>query len=345
MNVEDFSYHLPAEQIAQHPAQRRDESCLMMVGRETGNCHIGTFADFAAQVRPEDCLVLNDTRVIAARLFGRRDPSGGRVEAFLLEERAPGRWQCLLKPGRRLNVGARVLIDGGGLFTVATRLGDGTFEVLFDTEDVLTLLERQGRIPLPPYIRRDPTTDDRERYQTVYADKDGAVAAPTAGLHFTPEILASIEAQGTRIARVTLHVGPGTFQPVKAERIEDHVMHEEAFELSEETADVVNQTRAAGGRVIAVGTTSVRTLETCADSKTRTVAPSRGRTRIFLHPPKQPIVTDGLLTNFHLPKSTLLMLVSCFATREHILAAYELAVRERLRFYSYGDAMLLLPED
>ncbi|MBT7165411.1 MAG: S-adenosylmethionine:tRNA ribosyltransferase-isomerase, partial [Victivallales bacterium] len=186
--------------------------------------------------------------------------------------------------------------------------------------------------------------EDRERYQTVYADRPGAVAAPTAGLHFTPEILAAVAAKGVQLARVTLHVGPGTFQPVKAERIEDHIMHEEAYEISPEAAATINATRAAGGRIIAVGTTSVRTLESCADPATRSVRAGKGRTRIFLHPPKRPIVVDALLTNFHLPRSTLLMLVSCFATSEHVMAAYRLAVQERLRFYSYGDAMLLLPD-
>lgn len=345
MNVADFDYDLPEELIAQHPAVRRDQSRLMVMNRTTGVCDLRVFGDFPQFVRPGDCLVLNDTRVIAARLFGRRDPSGGQVEAFLLEERGVGRWQSLLRPGRRLNPGARVLLDGEPhAFVVRERLDDGTFEIEFDTSDVLGLLDRAGRVPLPPYIQRDASAEDVERYQTVYATRPGAVAAPTAGLHFTPEILAGLEATGVQIARVTLHVGPGTFQPVKAERIEDHVMHEEAYEISPEAAATINETRAAGGRVIAVGTTSVRTMESCADPATRTVRAERGRTRIFLHPPKRPVVTDGLLTNFHLPKSTLLMLVSCFATAEQVMAAYRLAVAERFRFYSYGDAMLLLGE-
>lgn len=345
MNVSDFDYHLPEDLIAQRPAARRDQSRLLVMGRDSGHCQLRGFADFPEFVRPGDCLVLNDTRVIAARLFGRREPSGGRAEAFLLEARGPSRWQCLLRPGRRLNPGARVCLDNEEhAFVVRERRDDGTFEIEFDTDDVLALLERAGRVPLPPYIQREASAEDLERYQTVYAEKPGAVAAPTAGLHFTPEILAAVAAQGVQLVRITLHVGPGTFQPVKAERIEDHVMHEEVYEVSPEAAATINATRSGGGRVFAVGTTSVRTLESCVDPVTRQVRAERGRTRIFLHPPKKPLAVDGLLTNFHLPRSTLLMLVSCFATPAHVMSAYRLAVQERLRFYSYGDAMLLLPE-
>jgi S-adenosylmethionine:tRNA ribosyltransferase-isomerase len=312
--------------------------------RETGHCGLRVFSDFPEFVREGDCLVVNDTRVIAARLFGRRDPSGGNVEAFVLEDHGAGRWQALLRPGRRLKPGARVILEGGaGSFTVLGHLADGTFEIEFGTTDVLSLLETAGHVPLPPYIQREASAEDRERYQTVYAREPGAVAAPTAGLHFTPEILEKVRALGVRIVHVTLHVGAGTFKPVKAERIEDHIMHEEAYEITPEAAATINETRATGGRVIAVGTTSVRTLESCADPATRTVRAEKGRTRIFLHPPKRPVIVDGLLTNFHLPKSTLLMLVSCFSSTEKVMAAYELAVRERFRFYSYGDAMLLLP--
>jgi S-adenosylmethionine:tRNA ribosyltransferase-isomerase len=344
MNVSDFDYHLPDELVAQHPAAKRDLSRLLVMDRETGACDLRVFADFPDYVRAGDCLVVNDTRVIAARLFGHRDPSGGRVEAFVLEDRGAGRWQALLRPGRRLKPGARVVLENeAGTFTVRDHLEDGTFEIQFDTDDVYSLLEKAGHVPLPPYIQREASAEDRERYQTVYAREPGAVAAPTAGLHFTPEILEKVRALGVRIVHVTLHVGAGTFKPVKAERIEDHIMHEEAYEITPEAAATINDTRATGGRVIAVGTTSVRTLESCADPATRTVRAERGRTRIFLHPPKRPVVVDGLLTNFHLPKSTLLMLVSCFSSREKVMAAYELAVKERFRFYSYGDAMLLLP--
>ena len=342
MNVADFDYDLPEELIAQHPTARRDQSRLLVMNRTTGACDLRVFGDFPQFVRPGDCLVLNDTRVIAARLFGRRDPSGGQVEAFLLEERGPGRWQSLLRPGRRLNPGARVRLDGEPhAFVVCERLDDGTFEIEFDTHDVLGLLDRAGRVPLPPYNQRDASAEDVERYQTVYATRPGAVAAPTAGLHFTPEILAGLAGNGVKIARVTLHVGPGTFQPVKAERIENHIMHEEAYEISPEAAATINGTRASGGRVIAVGTTSVRTMESCADPATRTVRAERGRTRIFLHPPKRPVVTDGLLTNFHLPKSSLLFLVSAFVGLPLVKTAYRRALELGYRFYSYGDAMVV----
>lgn len=347
MKVSDFDYDLPAEQIAQHPPERREASRLLVLRRETGRCELRQFPDIAGYVRRGDLLVLNDTRVIAARLRGRRDPSGGAVEAFVLEELRPAVWQCLLRPGRRLRPGDQVRIEGDpdAAFTVTARRDDGTFEIAFAVPDVLALLERAGQVPLPPYIHRPPTAADRERYQTVYAARAGAVAAPTAGLHFTTEILEQLRQQGIATARVTLHVGPGTFQPVKADTVEAHIMHEEPYEVPTETAEAIAHTRRHGGRVIAVGTTSVRTLETCADPGTRTVRPGAGRTRIFLYPPQQPVVCDGLLTNFHLPRSTLLMLVSCFSRLEHVLAAYRLAVAERFRFFSYGDCMLLLPED
>jgi len=347
MNVSDFDYDLPAELIAQHPAERRDLSRLLVMRRESGRCEPVSFRDLGRFLRAGDLLVLNDTRVIAARLFGHRDPTGGTVEAFLLGAVSPRRWHCLLRPGRRLRPGDRVLIEGasGRAFVVAARRPDGTFEIDFDTADVPGLLELAGHIPLPPYIHRQAAAEDRERYQTVYAVRPGAVAAPTAGLHFTPEILADLRRQGVETATVTLHVGPGTFKPVQCDRVEDHVMHEEAYHLPAETAAAVRRTRERGGRVIAVGTTSVRTLETCADPATRTVIPGEGQTRIFLYPPRRPVVCDGLLTNFHLPRSTLLMLVSCFSRVEHVLAAYRLAVQERFRFYSYGDCMLLLPDE
>lgn len=347
MNVSDFDYDLPAELIAQHPAKRRDLSRMLVLRRGSGLCAPALFRDLGRYLRPGDLLVLNDTRVIAARLFGRRDPSGGMVEAFLLAAMSPQRWHCLLRPGRRLRPGDRVRVDGarGTSFTVASRRPDGTFEIDVGCPDVPALLESAGRVPLPPYIHRDASAEDRERYQTVYAARPGAVAAPTAGLHFTQEILSELRRQGVATASVTLHVGPGTFKPVQCERVEDHVMHGETYDLPAETAAAVRQTRERGGRVLAVGTTSVRTLETCADPSTRTVVPGQGETRIFLYPPQTPIVCDGLLTNFHLPRSTLLMLVSCFSSVAHVLAAYRLAVEERFRFYSYGDCMLLLPDE
>ena len=344
MNVSDFDYELPPELIAQYPAPERAASRLLVMSRATGKCEIRSFAQFPELLNPGDCLVLNDTRVVPARLLGRRAPTGGSVEALVLEQIESRRWLCMLKPGRRLRPGDRVELEAESAvgFTVSARRADGRFEVAFDTDEVPALLDRAGLVPLPPYIRRCAEADDRHRYQTVYADKPGAVAAPTAGLHFSSEILADIRGRGVAVAAITLHVGPGTFRPVTADRVEEHLMHEEAYELSPQAAELVNSTRARAGRVLAVGTTSVRVLETCADPATRTVTPGCGRTRLFLHPPYDPAIPDALLTNFHLPRSTLLMLVSAFSSVEHVLAAYRLAIRERMRFYSYGDCMLLL---
>ncbi len=345
MKVSDFDYELPPELIAQRPSPERGASRMLVMRRDSGGLELRPFQDFPEFVEAGDCLVLNDTRVIPARLFGRREGSGGRVEAFLLEEVVAGRWRCLLRPARRLHPGARVAVDGGsgGWFTVAAKQADGSAEIVFECADVPALLEEAGRTPLPPYIRREADANDRERYQTIYARKPGAVAAPTAGLHFTPEILRAVVERAVRVARVTLHVGAGTFKPVTAERLEDHTMHEETFEMSSEAADAVNRTIAAGKRIIAVGTTSVRVLESCARADRRGVHPARGATRLFLHPPMAPGIADALLTNFHLPRSTLLMLVSCFSEVNKVLAAYRFAVEQRMRFYSYGDCMLMLP--
>ena len=342
MLVADFNYHLPPELVAQYPAGKRETSRMLVMDRDTGHCEVRTFLDFPSLLQAGDCLVLNDTRVIPARLLGRRVGTDGRVEALLLRELAPLHWHCLLKPGRRLRPGTQVTLgEQGDRFTVHDRRADGTFEVRFDTDDMPALLARLGAMPLPPYIRRQAETSDRERYQTVYAREPGAVAAPTAGLHFTADILDSIRNKGVSIATVTLHVGAGTFQPVKVDCVQDHRMHEEVFVLPQASADTVNRTRAGGGRVVAVGTTSVRVLESCAVQESRTVAAQAGTTRLFLHPPAKPVVVDALLTNFHLPRSTLLMLVATFSSVEHVLDAYRLAVRERFRFYSYGDCMLL----
>lgn len=343
MKVSDFHYELPDELIAQRPAERRDAARMLVMDRSSGACRIRSFRDFPSLLREEDCLVVNNTRVIPARLFGHRQESGGRVEAFLLENLGDGLWKSMLKPGRRLRPGARVDIEGGNgaCYEVIRKQADGSAEIRFSCDDVKSLLERVGAVPLPPYIRRVADSSDTERYQTVYAVQPGAVAAPTAGLHFTPEILTVIREKGTRIAAVTLHVGAGTFKPVSTEHVEDHVMHEESYELTDETASVINTTKTRGGRVIAVGTTSVRVLESCLSPDGNEVVPGTGRTRLFMYPPAKPRITDALLTNFHLPGSTLLMLVSCFSSREHVLNAYALAVRERMRFYSYGDCMFL----
>ncbi len=347
MRVSDFNFELPQELIAQEPLAERTSSRMLVMERTSGQCELRSFRDFPEFLHSGDCLVLNNTKVIPARLLGHR-ASGGRVEFLLVEEVRPGLWRSLARPGGKLRIGEQVPLDGpspAAFVTIAGKEPDeGLVLVDFGDADVLALLDRAGKIPLPPYIEREARAEDLQWYQTVYAQKPGAVAAPTAGLHFTPEILAACEAKGAKIVHVTLHVGPGTFRPVKAERIEDHVMHAEAYELTPAAAETINATRRAGGRVIAIGTTSVRVLESCADSATRTVVPGTGKTRIFLYPPKTPQVTDCLLTNFHLPQSTLLMLVSCFSTVEHVKAAYALAIRERFRFFSYGDCMFLKPQ-
>jgi len=342
MHVSDFDYDLPPELIAQHPCADRSASRMLRLNRGSGATDFGVFSDIVDATAPEDCLIINDTKVIASRLFGQRHPSGGQVEALLLEELAPGRWHCMLRPGRRMRPGSRVcLSDSDAGFTVTCRRADGSFEAEFSTPEVLPLLEKHGHIPLPPYIQRSDSSDDHSRYQTVYAQKPGAIAAPTAGLHFTAEIINALQAKGVRIGTVTLHVGAGTFKPVTVAKVDEHVMHSEIYELPAATAQIIRETRQRGGRVIAVGTTSVRVLESCATGDEAIVTPGAGRTRIFLYPPMQPQVVDALLTNFHLPKSTLLMLICCFCRTEHVLAAYRQAIEKRLRFYSYGDCMFI----
>jgi len=322
VTVDDFDFELPDELIAQAPLAERAASRMLVLPRTGGALEHRSFHDFASYLQAGDCLVLNDTRVIPARLFGHRPETGGRVEAMMVEPVGEGTWTALLRPGRRLKPGTRVEIDGtGGVgFTVEAKDPDGTFRVRFDVDAVMDLLETAGQVPLPPYIQRQPDEADLERYQTVYAEHRGAVAAPTAGLHVTPELLASLEARGVRVARVTLHVGIGTFQPVSVERLDKHHMHAETYILPAETAEIVNATRAAGHRVAAIGTTSVRVLETCADASGR-VTPGSGRTQLFMYPPMRPACVDMLLTNFHLPRSTLLMLVSTFADRDRVMAA------------------------
>ena len=347
-----FDYDLPEELIAQHPAGRRDGSRMLVLDRVTGECEIHPFGAIREYLSPGDALIYNDTRVLRGRMYARKngDPAGAKFELLLVQALDPERrkWNALLKPGKRALPGvSAVLLDGGGAlnaagdrFTVLGRNDDGSFIIEFNTADSDRLQMQYGHIPLPPYITRGDETADAERYQTVYADKAGAVAAPTAGLHFTPEILSELAAAGVREGAVTLHVGPGTFKPVSVENAEEHKMHSEEYFLTPETAELVNSAHAAGKRVLAVGTTTVRTLESCAEPD-GTVRAGHGNTQIFLYPPYRVRSVDLLLTNFHLPKSTLLMLVSCFCDREKVLAAYELAIRERMRFYSYGDCMLL----
>ncbi|MFO7820993.1 MAG: tRNA preQ1(34) S-adenosylmethionine ribosyltransferase-isomerase QueA [Lentisphaeria bacterium] len=347
MNLTDFDYELPEELIAQYPAPERTGSRMLVMGRKSGDCEIRNFVDIIDYLRPSDCLVFNDTKVIPARVYGRRTPTGGKVEILFLEELSGNCWHCMMKPGRRLRPGQVVALgeEGGDAVVVKRRREDGTFEVEARNRGMHGLMEKYGTVPIPPYIQRETDVADRERYQTVYARQPGAVAAPTAGLHFNEQVLEKIKKVGVETANVTLHVGPGTFRPVKTEKIEEHKMHEERFELSKAAARKINETRAGNGRVIAVGTTSVRVLESCVESAgTKTgVVPQSGRTRLFMYPPHKPRVTDGLLTNFHLPRSTLLMLVATFSSTAKVLAAYRLAVKEHLRFYSYGDCMLLLP--
>ena len=344
MLVSDFDFELPQELIAQRPLEDRAAARMLILERETGERLSSDFHHFAEYLHEGDCLVINDTRVIPARLWGERPESHGRVQVFMLESRGGRKWQVFLKPGRRLRIGARVILEGAGTgLTVLEKEPDGACIVEFDDEDVLSILEKYGKTPLPPYINREAEESDKENYQTIYAANPGSVACPTAGLHMTPEILAELEAKGVRIARLTLHVGAGTFKPVESETVEGHVMHEERYTLSEEAAEIINSTHRNGGKVFCMGTTSVRTVETCADGDTGFVRAGSGRTSIFLYPPKKPHVADGLLTNFHLPQSTLLMLVCCFTPYDAVMAAYRDAIRMRYRFFSYGDCMLLLP--
>jgi S-adenosylmethionine:tRNA ribosyltransferase-isomerase len=342
MDVSLFDYALPPELIAQEPAERRDQSRMMVVDRQGGSFRDGRFEEIVDLLRPDDCLVVNDTRVIPARLIGRRMPTGGKAEVFLLRRRGEWEWEVLAKPGKKLRPGTQVSFGEGELIAAITEQTEGGLRrARFKGEGRWeALLERLGSTPLPPYIKRpEPKADDRARYQTVYAQRDGAVAAPTAGLHFTPEILQQLADKGIRRATITLHVGWGTFQPIDTERVEDHVMHEEFYEVSAEAAEAIDATRPAGGRIVAVGTTSVRTLETCASSGR--VQPGSGWTRCFIYPGYRFQAVDALLTNFHLPRSSLLMLVSALAGRDLTLAAYRAAVERQYRFYSYGDCMFV----
>ena len=340
MKTSDFYYDLPQELIAQTPLERRDGSRLLYLNRTTGAVSHHHFYELPEFLRPGDCLVLNNSRVIPARLLGRREPTGGAVEVLLLQDKGSGIWECLTKPGRKTRQGT-VLSFGEGQLT-ATVVGeedDGKKLVQFHYEGIfLEILERLGKMPLPPYIREE--LQDGERYQTVYSKINGSAAAPTAGLHFTEELLQAIERRGVHLAYITLHVGLGTFRPVKAEEIGEHHMHSEFCMISAETAALLNLTRQSGGRIICVGTTSCRTLESFA-KEDGSFTEASGWTDIFIYPGYRFKAMDALVTNFHLPESTLVMLVSAFAGREHVLAAYQEAVRQRYRFFSFGDAMFI----
>ena len=346
MKPSEFDYHLPAEMIAQRPADRRDASRLLALHRDEGRIEHRRFPDVVEYLGPGDVLVINDTRVLPWKVTGRRG-TGGRIEGLLLEARPDGTWLAIFRSHGKLLEGERLrLLERRLTAHLLTKDDEGIWRVRFDESNAAEILREHGYAPLPPYIKRkieDPELIhfDRERYQTVFAERPGAIAAPTAGLHFTPEVLDTIRARGTAVTTVTLHVGLGTFQPVKSETVEEHQMHSEHYELTAETADLINERRGRGGKIIAVGTTSVRVLETCADESGR-ARPNVGQTDLFIHPPYRFRAVDALLTNFHLPRSTPLVLVCAFAGRERTLAAYEEAKREGYRFFSYGDAMLIL---
>ncbi len=340
MKTSDFSYYLPEELIAQTPLEQRDSSRLLKLDRTSGKVEHHHFYEIINYLQPGDCLVMNDSRVLPARLLGHR-PTGGAVEILLLRDLGNKHWECLCKPGRKMQVGNEVIFGNGELTaTVVEVREDGNRVVEFHYEGIfLEVLERLGKMPLPPYIKEE--LQNQERYQTVYSREVGSAAAPTAGLHFTNELLDQIRAKGVKTAFVTLHVGLGTFRPVKAENIHDHHMHCELCMIGSETAAILNETKASGGRVICVGTTSCRTLESLVNDDGTFEAKSKW-TEIFIYPGYIFKAMDGLITNFHLPESTLVMLVSAFAGRENVLAAYEEAVREKYRFFSFGDAMCIL---
>jgi len=341
VNVSDFNFELPQELIAQDPLEDRSSSRLLVLDKNTGEIEHRGFRDIVSYLKKGDCLVINDTKVIPARLLGEKEETKARIEVLLLKRKEKNVWETLVKPGKKAKPGT-VISFGDGLLkgTVINVVEEGNRLVQFSYEGIFEeILDRLGQMPLPPYITHQ--LKDKNRYQTVYAKHDGSAAAPTAGLHFTKELLEQIEQMGVTIAHVTLHVGLGTFRPVKAENILDHHMHSEFYVIEEEEAGKINHIKRQGGRIICVGTTSCRTIESAAQED-GTVKSGSGWTDIFIYPGYQFKVLDGLITNFHLPESTLVMLVSALAGREHVLNAYEEAIRERYRFFSFGDAMLLL---
>jgi S-adenosylmethionine:tRNA ribosyltransferase-isomerase len=355
MDVQDFDYALPRERIAQYPPPRRDDSRLLVLCRNTGDIHHARFQDLLSWLSTRDLLVVNDTRVVPARLCGRRT-SGAKVEILLCEPLSPEghplppteesgafqalTWRCLVRSGEKLRAGTEIVFDDATRGVLQHR-EDGAWRILFSgAADLRALMDRAGQVPLPPYVQREPTPIDRVRYQTLFARKEGSIAAPTAGLHFTEELLDRLKGHGVRLTSVTLQVGIGTFRPVRTSRVEDHVMHQEFVEVGKRCCRAWRETRMRGGRVIAVGTTTVRALESAVDHRGR-LMPFRGFTRLFIFPGYGFRAIDALVTNFHLPKSTLLMLVMAFAGKDQIKRAYEEAIRRGYRFYSYGDAMLI----
>ena len=343
MDVKDFYYDLPQELIAQDPLEDRSSSRLMVLGKTSGEITHRRFSDITEYLKPGDCLVINNTKVIPARLYGVKEGTEAKIEILLLKRKENDIWETLVKPGKKAKIGTKIIF-GEGLLTgeVVDIVEEGNRLIQFSYEGIFEeILDQLGQMPLPPYITHQ--LKDKNRYQTVYAKYDGSAAAPTAGLHFTPELLEQIRQMGVSIAEVTLHVGLGTFRPVKETDVLKHHMHSEFFQITKEAADLINQTKENGGRIISVGTTSTRTLESAADEH-RHLTENSGWTDIFIYPGYQFKVIDGLITNFHLPESTLVMLVSALAGREHVLAAYEEAVREKYRFFSFGDAMFIKPD-
>lgn len=348
MHINDFDYELPQELIAQTPAEKRDFSRLMVVHRNSGEVEHKHFYDIVDYLREGDCLVLNNSKVLPARLYGKKEGTGANVEFLLIKRIEGDTWETMVRPGKRLKPGDAVSFSDDKLFrAVIEDYGeDGTRIVRFEYEGIfLERLEELGKMPLPPYIERENNSQDKDRYQTVYAKNEGSVAAPTAGLHFTPELLEKARAKGVKLAYVTLHVGIGTFRPVKVENIEEHHMHFEEYFIDEETAKTINDTVKAGGRIVSVGTTSTRTVESAAvydeEAGNYLVKAGHGSTGIFIYPGYEFKIIDSLITNFHLPKSTLLMLISALYNREDILRVYRIAVEEKYRFFSYGDAMFI----
>lgn len=344
MDVNDFDFDLPESLIAQTPLQERTASRLMVLDKKTGTVTHKNFLELVDELERGDMLILNDTRVLPARLMGNKEGTGAAIEVLLLKEVGGDEWETLVKPAKRIKIGDVVSFGDGRLKAECTGIleqGGRVFKFIYEGI-FYEILDALGNMPLPPYITE--TLDDKERYQTVFAKERGSAAAPTAGLHFTNEVLESIRVKGISIAFITLHVGLGTFRPVSVDTIADHTMHSEYYHVSETTADAINATKERGGRVIAVGTTSARTLETIAKANAGKIVPSSGWTSIFIYPGYDFAILDGLLTNFHLPKSTLIMLVSALATRDYVLAAYQEAIEENYRFFSFGDAMLIKEE-
>lgn len=341
MNVSDFNYELPKELIAQDPLEKRSESRLMVLDKETGEVTHKHFYDISEYINEGDCLVINNTRVIPARLYGSKEGTDAAIEILLLKRIDADTWECLTRPGKKARVGARINFGNGLLVgEIVDIVEEGNRLIRFEYDGIFEeILDKLGEMPLPPYITHK--LKDKNRYQTVYAKYDGSAAAPTAGLHFTPELMQELRDKGIKIAEVTLHVGLGTFRPVKVENVLEHHMHSEYYEINEEACDIINSTKENGGKVISVGTTSTRTIESAADEDGH-LTPKKGNTDIFIYPGYNFKVIDSLITNFHLPESTLIMLVSALAGRENVLSAYEEAVKEKYRFFSFGDAMLIM---